>query len=611
MRLWILHRKRTIGREVLSAFEELGVAVVEVVHLRKSYGSTRAVEDVSFEVADGEIFGLLGPNGAGKTTTVESVVGLRVPDGGTIRVLGVDPSVDDVALRDRVGVQLQESALPAKLRVGEALALYASFFRAPDDPERLINALGLAAKSQSYFRELSGGQKQRLSIALALIGQPKIAVLDELTTGLDPQARKEVWSLVERLREDGVTILLVTHDMDEAEHLCDRVALIDAGRVVAIDSPARLAEQATGGKQLRFRPSGPFDTAVLTDLPEVRAVEHNGDWVTVTGEGDLVNAVILALAAAGVAAHDVVMSSAALEDAFLALVGNHDDAADGTAAPAPSGPVPDREHRAFQDWRSLLPSRRSGGHAPPRAAFRRLVGTEWRLAVRNPAGLVWGMGLPLLLLILFASLPGTTKPDKNFNGLSFFQIYLPVLVALSLALLSLVALPLPLTSYRELGVLRRMRTTPVPPSWLLGAQLVLNLVMLAFVSVLVIVGGGLSSGAHLPRQVPGFLLSLVLGTVTMFAIGLWVASIARTQRAAGAIGGALLYPMMFFAGVWVPQQVMPSWLRDVSQLTGLGAAVEAMQSSIEGNFPSAIPLLVMVVWTAAFSWFAVRMFRWE
>jgi ABC-2 type transport system permease protein len=217
----------------------------------------------------------------------------------------------------------------------------------------------------------------------------------------------------------------------------------------------------------------------------------------------------------------------------------------------------------------------------------------------------------LLLLILFASLPGTTKPDKNFNGLSFFQIYLPVLVALSLALLSLVALPLPLTSYRELGVLRRMRTTPVPPSWLLGAQLVLNLVMLAFVSVLVIVGGGLSSGAHLPRQVPGFLLSLVLGTVTMFAIGLWVASIARTQRAAGAIGGALLYPMMFFAGVWVPQQVMPSWLRDVSQLTGLGAAVEAMQSSIEGNFPSAIPLLVMVVWTAAFSWFAVRMFRWE
>ncbi len=470
------------------------MAVVEVEHLRKSYGSTHAVEDVSFAVDDGEIFGLLGPNGAGKTTTVESVVGLRLPDGGTIRVLGFDPSVDDAALRDRVGVQLQQSALPAKLRVGEALSLYSSFFREPDDPERLINVLGLTAKSKSYFRELSGGQKQRLSIALALIGRPKIAVLDELTTGLDPQARKEVWGLIERLRQDGVTILLVTHDMDEAEHLCDRVALIDAGRVVAVDSPSRLAEQATGGKQLRFKPSGPFDAAVLARLPEVRSVEHGTEWVTVMGDGDLVNAVILALAPAGVAAHDVVMSSAALEDAFLALVGNHDDQDDGTAPPAPSGPAPDRERRALHDWRTLLPRRGRGGPRPPRAAFRRLVGAEWRLSVRNPAGLVWGLGLPLLLLIVFGSLPGTTKPDKNLGGLSFFQVYLPVLVALSLALLSLVALPLPLTSYRELGVLRRMRTTPVPPSWLLGAQLVLNLAMLAVVSLLVIVGGGLSTG---------------------------------------------------------------------------------------------------------------------
>ena len=184
------------------------MTVVEVQHLRKTYGSTRAVEDISFAVSDGEIFGLLGPNGAGKTTTVESVVGLRTPDAGTIRVLDLDPSVDDAVLRDRVGVQLQESALPAKLRVAEALSLYASFYRTPDEPERLIHALGLAAKSESYFRELSGGQKQRLAIALALIGRPKIAVLDELTTGLDPQARKEVWGLIERLRQDGVTILI-------------------------------------------------------------------------------------------------------------------------------------------------------------------------------------------------------------------------------------------------------------------------------------------------------------------------------------------------------------------------------------------------------------------
>jgi ABC-2 type transport system ATP-binding protein len=218
------------------------VAIVEVSHLHRRYGATVAVEDVSFTVVEGEIFGLLGPNGAGKTTTVESIVGLRVPDAGTIRVLGLDPLVDHAKLRERVGVQLQESAQPPKLRAEEALLLYASFYRHPDDPERLLETLGLSDKRESFFRDLSGGQKQRLSIALALIGRPTIAVLDELTTGLDPQARRDTWDLVKAVRDQGVTTVLVTHDMEEAQHLCDRVALVDAGRIVAIDTPARLAE---------------------------------------------------------------------------------------------------------------------------------------------------------------------------------------------------------------------------------------------------------------------------------------------------------------------------------------------------------------------------------
>ena len=297
------------------------MAIIEVANLHKRYGSIVAVEDVSFSVGEGEIFGLLGPNGAGKTTTVESIVGLRVPDAGTIRVLGLDPLVDHAALRERVGVQLQESALPPKLRAGEALSLYASFYRRPDDPGRLMETLGLSAKRRAFFRDLSGGQKQRLSIALALIGRPTIAVLDELTTGLDPQARRDAWDLVEAVRDGGVTIVLVTHDMEEAEHLCDRVALVDAGRVVAIDTPARLAERAAGGKRVRFRPSAPFDEALLTRLPEVRGLEHDGDWMVATGGGDLANAVILTLAAVGVSAHDVATGSGALEDAFLALTG--------------------------------------------------------------------------------------------------------------------------------------------------------------------------------------------------------------------------------------------------------------------------------------------------
>ena len=298
-------------------------AAVEIAHLRKAYGDVVAVDDVSFSVAEGEIFGILGPNGAGKTTTVECVLGLRSPDAGSIRVTGLDPGQDREDLHVIVGAQLQESALPPKLRVGEILDLYRSFYRAPADVGELVDALGLAGKRKDYYRSLSGGQRQRLSIALALIGRPKIAVLDEMTSGLDPQARRDTWDLVEGVRNRGVTILLVTHFMEEAERLCDRVALIDAGHVVALDSPAGLAARASGGTSVRFVPSAPFDDRLLSRLPEVRAVTRSGSHVIVTGTGELVNAVILTLAAAGVIAREVQIDSSTLEDAFVKLTGRH------------------------------------------------------------------------------------------------------------------------------------------------------------------------------------------------------------------------------------------------------------------------------------------------
>ncbi|HEX8005555.1 MAG TPA: ABC transporter ATP-binding protein [Trebonia sp.] len=296
-------------------------AVIEVRGLHKRYGDTVAVDDVSFTVKEGEIFGILGPNGAGKTTTVECVEGLRTPDGGEISVLGLDPRRDRAELTQVLGAQLQESQLPARLRVAEALDLYSSFYRTPADWRSLLDVLGLADKSRTRFSKLSGGQQQRLSIALALVGSPKIAVLDELTTGLDPQARRDTWELIEGVRDRGVTIVLVSHFMEEAERLCDRVALIDSGRVVVVDTPAALAEQVEVGQRIQFRPSAPLDDALLKNLPEVTSVMHRGDVVVVTGSSSALNAVISVLARNQIVAQQLRVDQANLEDAFLALTG--------------------------------------------------------------------------------------------------------------------------------------------------------------------------------------------------------------------------------------------------------------------------------------------------
>jgi ABC-2 type transport system ATP-binding protein len=295
------------------------MTVIEVKNLAKRYGETIAVRDVSFAVEPGEIFGILGPNGAGKTTTVECVAGLRTPDSGTITVLGRTPG--DRALRSEIGVQLQESELQEKLTVREALELYSSFYPDPADWRALVADLGLEAKVRTRFGKLSGGQKQRLSIALALIGNPRIAILDELTTGLDPQARRDTWDLVSAIRDRGVTLLLVTHFMEEAERLCDRIAVIDKGEVIALDTPAGLVQRAGDEQRIRFRPSTPMDGALLTGLPEVREVRRQGDQIEVIGTGDLLHAVVSVLARNGIVAADLRMEQTTLDDAFVHLTG--------------------------------------------------------------------------------------------------------------------------------------------------------------------------------------------------------------------------------------------------------------------------------------------------
>lgn len=296
-------------------------SVIETMNLHKHYGNVIAVDDVSLVVERGEVFGIVGRNGAGKTTIVECIGGLREPDRGTVRVLGFDPVGDRDAIRQRVGIQLQQSELPERIRVAEALELFASFHDRPADWSALLEDLGLAAKRDAAFGTLSGGQRQRLSIALALVGGPEIVIFDELTTGLDPQARRETWHLIEAVRDRGVTVVLVTHFMEEAERLCDRVAVIDAGRIAALDRPGAILADAVPVQRVWFRPETPMDDALMTALPQVGDVVHSGPQVGVTGTGKLLSAVIFALAEHRIVVDELRVEQASLDDAFLALTG--------------------------------------------------------------------------------------------------------------------------------------------------------------------------------------------------------------------------------------------------------------------------------------------------
>ncbi len=296
--------------------------VITVEHLVKRYGDFAAVNDVSFSIKEGEIFGIIGPNGAGKTTAVECISGLRTPDSGSISIYGLSPHKDRNKIREFLGVQLQESSMPPRLKVGEAVNLFASFYPNPVDPDGLLETLGISNVKNSTYKKLSGGQKQRLSIALALVGNPKVAILDELTTGLDPEARRETWALIESIRDRGVTVILVTHFMDEAERLCDRVALIDHGKLVVLDTPEAIAALA-GGNRVRFVPSQPVDDKTLHAIPGVVGVERKERYITVTGTGDLAASVINSLAKIGVHVSEIEARGGNLDDAFVKLT-THD-----------------------------------------------------------------------------------------------------------------------------------------------------------------------------------------------------------------------------------------------------------------------------------------------
>ena len=295
--------------------------VVRVEDLRKSYKDVIAVDGVSFEVSQGEIFGLLGPNGAGKTTIVECLQGLRRPTSGTMRVLGLDPLTNPRALRRRIGSQLQDSELPQRIKVWEALDLFSSITPGINGWKKLLKQWDLVGKANASFSSLSGGQRQRLFIALALVNHPEVVFLDEMTTGLDPAARHVAWDLVKEIRAGGTTVVLVTHFMDEAEELCDRLAIVDNGKIVALDSPGGLITKFANNVRVAFSCSA-NDISWLRDIAQVKKVTRMGMTIEVEGTGAVVPLVAAALVNHGIVPDDLRVKRPSLEDVFLTITGH-------------------------------------------------------------------------------------------------------------------------------------------------------------------------------------------------------------------------------------------------------------------------------------------------
>jgi ABC-2 type transport system ATP-binding protein len=294
--------------------------VIQVEDLRKTYKDFVAVDSVSFGVLAGEIFGLLGPNGAGKTTIVECLQGLRQPTSGKLRVLGLDPTKNSVALRRRIGSQLQDSELPQRIKVWEALDLFSSVNIGRNGWKKLLEQWDLAEKANASFSSLSGGQRQRLFIALALINHPEVVFLDEMTTGLDPVARHVAWDLIREIQSNGTTVVMVTHFMDEAEALCDRLAIVDGGKIVALDSPSGLTKKSAVSIKTTFSYSG-HDLSWLRDMDEVKNVTRKGTTVEVEGTGAIASLVAAALVNRGIVPDDLRIKQPSLEDVFLTITG--------------------------------------------------------------------------------------------------------------------------------------------------------------------------------------------------------------------------------------------------------------------------------------------------
>ncbi len=545
-------------------------AAIEVAGLTKHYGAVRALDGVSLTVEAGEVFGLLGPNGAGKTTTVEILEGYRRLDAGEVRVLDLDPWRDGARLRPRIGVMLQDGGLYPGIRPLEALALFASYYDDPDDPERLLDVVGLREAEHTLVRRMSGGQYQRLSLALALIGRPSLVFLDEPTAGLDPRARATTWDLVRELRDHGATVVLTTHAMDEAEQLCNRLAIIDHGRMVGYGTPAELTATAAAD-ETRFSALPELDRAGLA-------------------------------AALGLDAG----ARAGAPPGRLRRRRARDPGADRNPRRLAARPRRDlgrAARRARLPGRGVPPLDERGSTVKPRALAAQ-TRIELLLTLRRSESLLVTLAIPLGILVFFSKVDAVTDLADPVDFL------VPGVLALAVMSTAMVSLGIATGYERRYGVLKRLGSTPLSRGGLLTAKTA-NVLLIELVQAAVIVVVGIALGWSTSERILPAVLLLLVGTVAFAGIGLLMAGTLRAE-ANLALANALFLLLLFLGGMAYPLTRLPTALQDFAEALPAAALAEAVRDVLSPAH--AFPLghvLVLLTWAIAAPVAAALLFRWE
>ena len=589
-------------------------AAIEAIDLRKAYGRREILGGVSFEVARGELFALLGPNGAGKTTTVEILEGYRRPDAGSARVLGLDPSRDARRLRPRIGLMLQEGGIDNRSTPREVLRLYARFYRDPEDPDALLEAVDLGHAAKTRYRRLSGGEKQRLGLALALLGRPELLVLDEPTAGMDPAAKRATRDRIMGLRAAGTTVLLTTHELDDVERLADRVAVLDRGRIVAVGTPAELT--GGGAPRLRFRLSRGLDDRERADLGAVVARLCGGTPV-VSPDGDGGGYVVDGLAAS---------PDPAAGRRPRRLVRDPRPAPGGAAGRRgePRGALPRARRGGRGTWTPRRTRRSASGRAgrsrrrtvigagvPARPApwpvmAAALAANELRLALRRGEGLLITFVIPVGVLLVFSALDtgGTTPAVDRL---------LPGAIALAVIAAAFVSLAITTGFERQYGVIKRLGGSPAGSSALVAAKTA-AVIVVELVQLVLLVGiaaGALGWTAGPTASGVVTVAALVLGTIAFAGLGLLIAGTLRAE-ATLALANLLFLVFLVLGGIVLPLDRLPDAVAQVAAALPAAALTQALAIGLGNATGDAGPSLALLGgWAVVLAGLAAWRFRWD